>query len=312
MRLCVRHRMPWLPCLQTEVLAAARAALASPGPSGERGSSRGGAALADAPGSSGSSDGGGEPPARQPWSLPSEDQDATRHVLQSALDQMQRSGAKISSPRDDEFFDRPMAGSGGGSRRDRDIRRGRGSSSSSGGGGGGSADDGHGPAPDWATSLLGALCVCLLLLLRWRELGSNCVAHPSRATAAPITPVCRGAAGSDDFGGASFPFPTSGPGGKIKPSAGTAFAEPQLQLHQVGAGHSRGRVTACVVCHGCPAQVPSKGAQHSHRRHTEVLAHGLPRWLAKCCSLALAAVATCRRLLSGPPSGALLMRATRR
>jgi hypothetical protein len=145
----------------------------SPAAAGSSGSN------ASSPG--GSSDGGGEPLTRR-WSPLAEDQDLTRHVLQNALDQMQASGAPIAAPKDEE--EEPPAGpassssssglqppsssgrgGGGGStgsssRSSRDIRSGR-------TGVGSLSDDGHGPAPSWAKSLLGgspiqSLCPALL------------------------------------------------------------------------------------------------------------------------------------------------------
>jgi hypothetical protein len=127
----------------------------------------------------GSSDAAGEPLTRR-WSPLSEDQDLTRHVLQNALDQMQKSGAPIAAPKEEPPVEptpsssrsstpssssvttRPPSSSGSGSggasgggssssgssRRSRDIR-------SSGRGGGLVMEDGHGPAPSWAQSLLG-------------------------------------------------------------------------------------------------------------------------------------------------------------
>jgi hypothetical protein len=205
---------------QTEVLAAARAALGTSEASGDTSSSRaGGTATLEQPSAypptnipqqpggvgapsssssrpaastSGSSDGysgssnspagtsdaGGEPLTRR-WSPLSEDQDLTRHVLQNALDQMQKSGAPIAAPKEEPPAEptpsssrsstpsgsssttRPPSSSGSsgggasgssssssGSSRRRDLR-------SSGRGGGLVMEDGHGPAPSWAQSLLG-------------------------------------------------------------------------------------------------------------------------------------------------------------
>ena len=209
---------------QTEVLAAARAALGTSETSGDTSSSTraGGTATLEQPsaypptsipqqpggvgapsssgsspaasasrssdgygGSSsspaGSSDAGGEPLTRR-WSPLSEDQDLTRHVLQNALDQMQKSGAPIAAPKEEPPVEptpsssrsstpsgsssttRPPGSSGsssggasggggsssssGSTRRSRDLR-------SSGRGGGLVMEDGHGPAPSWAQSLLG-------------------------------------------------------------------------------------------------------------------------------------------------------------
>uniref|UniRef100_A0A383VYZ1 Uncharacterized protein n=1 Tax=Tetradesmus obliquus TaxID=3088 RepID=A0A383VYZ1_TETOB len=150
---------------------------AGPGPSSSSSSSGGG------PASDGGAAGSSEPLTRR-WSQLSDGQDLTRHVLQSALDQMQSSGAPIAAPKDppappsssssrggsssssggtamptSSFQTKGPSGppvmgaaagaaaaAGGGVRLPRDIRS----------SGRAPADTGHSPAPSWAQSLLGS------------------------------------------------------------------------------------------------------------------------------------------------------------
>eukprot|EP00879_Flechtneria_rotunda_P011698 GHRR01012219.1.p1 GENE.GHRR01012219.1~~GHRR01012219.1.p1 ORF type:complete len:619 (+),score=253.43 GHRR01012219.1:499-2355(+) len=108
------------------------------------------------------------------WSQFSSDgQDLTRHVLQNALDEMQRSGAPIAAPQDGSSSSSSAgsaAGARGGVKSSRDLRSttissnsssSKANSSSKASGTDGKAavagrDAGHAPAPGWAESLLGS------------------------------------------------------------------------------------------------------------------------------------------------------------